>query len=266
MALDDGSLADGVDVSTPNVARMYDYFLGGAHNFTADRDAAARAVAAMPQIPRMAQANRAFLQRAVRFCVNAGVRQFLDLGSGIPTVGHVHEIAHAVDPAVLVAYVDIEPVAVAHTRHLLHGLATATVTQADMTDPATVLSAPGVVGLLDFTRPVAVLAVAVLHFVPDDSDPRGVLAAYRDAVPPGSLLVLSHGGDDYDRPDRMDALHKVYQRTSTPGQRRSRADIVALLGDWELIEPGLVDVTAWHPDEPTPVPERARVWGAVARR
>jgi hypothetical protein len=256
-----------VDVRTASVARMYDYFLGGGHNLAVDRAAARQAIEIMPQIIASARANRAFLQRAVRACLDLGIRQFLDLGSGIPTVGHVHEIAHAVDPAARVAYVDTDPIAVAHTELLLADVPAATVTRADMTDPAAVLSAPGVTELLDFSRPVAVIAAAVLHFVADDRNPHGILNTYRDATEPGSALVFSHGADDYDLPERMNAIGDVYQRTNHPGQSRTRDQILAMIDGWHLLDPGLVDANAWRPDnDDHPVFERARVWVAVSRR
>ncbi|HEY4021315.1 MAG TPA: SAM-dependent methyltransferase, partial [Pseudonocardiaceae bacterium] len=181
------------DVTRPNAARMYDYFLGGAHNLAIDRELADKTIAIMPGIVDMARANRSFLRRAVQYCMKAGIRQYLDLGSGIPTVGHVHEVAHRIDRAARVAYVDIEPVAVAQTKRLLADVPTATVTKADITDPKQVLAAPGVAELLDFNQPVAIVACAVLHFVPDSADPVGVLTTYRDHLSPGGALVFSHG-------------------------------------------------------------------------
>lgn len=237
-----------IDVRTPNVARMYDYFLGGAHNLEADRVAARRAIEIMPRIVPAARANRAFLRRAVGVCLELGIRQFLDLGSGIPTVGPVHEVAHRVDPAARVAYVDTDPIAVAHTELLLADVPAASVTCADLTDPAAVLSAPGVADLLDFDLPVAVIAAAVLHFVPDDQDPRGILGTYRDATASGSALVFSHGALDDSQSGRMAAIKEFYRSTSHPLQRRTHAEIAALLDGWHLLDPGLVDADAWRPD------------------
>ena len=238
-----------VDLRTANVARMYDYFLGGAHNLEIDRIAARQAIKIMPQIVRSARANRAFLRRAVRACLDRGVRQFLDLGSGIPTVGHVHETAHQFDPTARVAYVDTDPVAVAHTELLLSDTPTASITCADITDPAAVLSAPGVAGLLDFDQPIAVIAAAVMHFVPDDRDPRRILDTYRDTTAPGSMLVFSHGAVDENQPQRMDAIREHYSTTSHPLQRRTRGQIAALIGGWYPLDPGLVDASMWRPDD-----------------
>ncbi|NHD16046.1 MULTISPECIES: SAM-dependent methyltransferase [unclassified Actinopolyspora] len=258
--------SEGIDVETPNAARMYDYYLGGSHNFAADRQAAERAVGITPTMIPGARGNRAFLQRAVRFCLEQGIRQFLDLGSGIPTVGHVHEIAHAQDPSARVAYVDNEHVAVAHTRQILEGVDTATITQADLRRPAEVLAAPGVAGLLDFEEPVAVLAAAVLHFIGDEEGPAEIVEAYRRAVAPGSYLVVSHITDHYDEPDRVEGISKLYRDTTHMANHRSVEEFTALLGDLELVEPGLVHATEWRPDTEV-VPEGARnaFWAAVGR-
>ncbi|WP_406692286.1 SAM-dependent methyltransferase [Saccharopolyspora sp. ID03-671] len=258
--------ANDLDVETPNAARMYDYYLGGSHNFASDREAAARAVQVTPTMIPGARANRAFLQRAVRFCLDAGIRQFLDLGSGIPTVGHVHEIAHAIDPSTRVAYVDIEPIAVAHTRRMLSDTSAVTVTQADLQDPQEVLKSPGVADLLDFSEPVAVLAVAVLHFVPDSKNPAGMLDAYCDAVAPGSFLAVSHITDHYDTPERVAEIDRLYSSTTNAARHRTFEDFTRLIGDRELVDPGAVYATDWRPDPGTVPAEGARTafWAALA--
>jgi hypothetical protein len=177
----------------------------------------------------------------------------------------VHEIAHQVDPVTRVAYVDTDPIAVAHTELLLAGVHTATMTRADITNPDEVLSAPGVAALLDFDRPVAVIAAAVLHFVTDDRDPQRILNTYRDATASGSMLVFSHGAVDHDQPDRMDAIRDHYRNTSHPLQRRTHAQIAALLDGWHPLEPGLVDAHTWRPDAPCiPVPDQITMLAAVA--
>ena len=252
------------DVTRPNAARMYDYFLGGAHNLAIDRELADQTIAIMPGIVSTARANRAFLQRAVQYCMKAGIRQYLDLGSGIPTVGHVHEVAHRIDRAARVAYVDIEPVAVAQTKRILADVPTATVTKADIADPKQVLAAQGVAELLDFSQPVAVVACAVFHFVPDSADPAAVLAAYRDHACPGSALVFSHGATSLSA-EQSEELHGLYQRTTQPGHRRTQDDIDGMLAGWSLVEPGLVDAAAWRPeDDPDAGP--VTVWAAVGLR
>lgn len=252
------------DVTRPNAARMYDYFLGGAHNLAIDRELADQTIAIMPAIVSTARANRAFLQRGVQYCMAAGIRQYLDLGSGIPTVGHVHEVAHRIDRSARVAYVDIEPVAVAQTKRLLADVPTATVTKADITEPKQVLAAPGVAELLDFSQPIAVVACACLHFVPDSADPVGVLAVYRDNLVPGSALVFSHGASSLTD-EQSELMVALYNQTTQPGHRRTQEDIEAMLAGWNLVEPGLVDAAEWRP-ELTPDAAPLTVWAAVGHR
>ena len=240
------------EVEQANAARMYDFLLGGGHNFEVDRARAREAIAANPHLPAAARANRAFLFRVVNWCLDRGIDQFLDLGSGVPTVGNVHEVAHRRNPAARVAYVDVEPVAVAHSRQLLADTPGATITHADLRHPGTVLAAPGVAGLLDFTRPVALLTVAVLHFVPDD--PAAVLTAYREVLAPGSIVALSHGSEDHDDPELDERIRigtLAYRTSTTPITPRSRAQLHELMAGLDLVEPGLVDVTDW----PTPTPD-----------
>ncbi len=185
-----------VDIDRPSAARVYDYYLGGSHNFAVDREMAREAIADWPELPRIMQDNRAFMRRAVRLCVAAGIDQFLDVGSGIPTAGNVHEVAQAENPAARVVYVDIDPVAVAHARALLADDPRTGVVHADFLDVNAVLDAPDTRTVLDLDRPVALLAVALLHFVGDERRPGEALARYRDALVPGSHLVLSHASAD----------------------------------------------------------------------
>jgi trans-aconitate methyltransferase len=227
---------------------MYDYFLGGAQNFAVDRDAAEQAAVAFPHIRVGARVNRSFLGRAVADMARNGVDQFLDLGSGIPTVGNVHEIAHRHNPNARVAYVDYEPVAVAHARRLLAGDPLVSITNADIRRPDAVLAE--VRELLDFTRPVAVLAMAILHFLPDADDPYGMLAAYRAACVPGSYLAISHGSQVTLTDEQIHRFLTAYERTPTPALFRSVPEIRRLLTGYELIEPGLVLLPQWHPTEP----------------
>lgn len=240
---------DPIGEDVPNAARMYDYFLGGASNFAADRRLADEVAATMPGAVALARANRRFLQDAVSRCLDLGVRQFLDLGSGIPTVGNVHEIAHARDPDTRVAYVDHEPVAVAHARLLLADQRRVTVTHADLRDTDAVLRAPGVRMLLDLAEPVALLTVAVFHFVPDRDDPAAILARYREAVPTGSPLIFSHVSADYpDDPGLVAQAEQASRRfahSTTPTHLRTRAELHDLLGGFDLQPPGLVDVARW---------------------
>ncbi|RKN50846.1 SAM-dependent methyltransferase [Micromonospora endolithica] len=241
---------DGIDIERPSVARMYDYYLGGSHNFAADRAAAQAMVAAIPEAPLMAQANRAFLRRAVQFLAGQGIRQFLDIGSGIPTVGNVHEIAQRLVPDARVVYVDVDPVAVAHSRELLDSDESTVVVQEDLRHPERILGHPEVRRLIDFDQPVAVLVVAVLHFVSDDDRPAELLRTLRDALAPGSALVLSQASDD-GRPDAERAeAEAVYRRTDNPLWIRSRRELAAFFDGFTLVEPGVVWVPQWRPESP----------------
>jgi hypothetical protein len=238
-----------IDLERPSVARVYDYYLGGAHNFAADRAVAQKTMESMPELRGVVLNHRAFLRRAVRYLLSCGVRQFLDLGSGIPTVGNVHEIAQAVDPAAKVVYVDIDSVAVAHSRSLLSGNDRVNVLQADVRDPAAVLASPEVTGLLDFGAPVAVLMIALLHFVSDEEKPAAIVGGYRDRLAPGSFLAISHSG--YEPEEETESYREaraVYERDVVRTTLRNSAEITALFEGFELVEPGVVRLPAWRPE------------------
>jgi S-adenosyl methyltransferase len=256
-----------LDLDRPNAARMYDYYLGGSHNFAVDRELAAQVFEAWPDMPRAAQSNRAFLRRAVRFLVTQGVRQFLDIGSGIPTVGNVHEVAQAAAPDARVVYVDTDPIAVTHSRSLLTGNTRTAVVQADGRHPDQLLADPGLTGLLDLSRPVGLLMVALLHFVRDEEDPHGILAGYAAGLAPGSWLVVSHGSTD--TAPGVATMETLYQQnTATPIQMRSRSELETLLRDVRLVEPGIEFLPAWRPDHPDDVgedPSWSSGYGAVGR-
>jgi SAM-dependent methyltransferase len=244
-----GWVPDGVDSTVPNAARAYDHLLGGYHNFAVDREFVDRMTAVAPGAAAHAHANREFIGRSVRWLVTeAGIRQFLDIGSGIPTLGNVHEVAQAAAPDGRVVYVDIDPVAVAHSKAILAGNPLAEALRADLREPAEILRHPDVVGLLDLTRPVAVLLNCVVHFVPDDADPEGILAQLKDALVSGGHLVLTHGTELDDRPGEAEAVIKLYRRTPTAVVGRSPERIRGLLDGLELVEPGLVPVHDWRPD------------------
>jgi SAM-dependent methyltransferase len=242
-----------VDIARPSVARVYDFYLGGSHNFEADRQMARKIIDLAPDTVAVARANRAFLRRAVRFCIAAGVRQFLDIGSGIPTAGNVHDIAQQLDPQARVVYVDIDPVAVAHSTAILTGNDNATVIHADVRDVDAILGHPGCRRLLDFSAPLAVLLVSVMHFIPDADDPAGILRRIRRAVVPGSYLVFSQASLAGVDEDRLHAAKQLYARTATELSLRPEADIVAMLDGWRLVEPGLTYLSMWRPESPQDV-------------
>ncbi|MEC3994146.1 SAM-dependent methyltransferase [Actinacidiphila sp. DG2A-62] len=266
---DERNVPDGVDPNKASVARIYDAMLGGEHNFAIDREALAAFTAIDPQVRALARANRAFLGRAVRHLARAGVRQFLDLGSGIPTQGNVHEVAQAVAPGSRVVYVDNDPVAVAHSASLLEGNPDATVVSADIRKPDEVLAHPQVRALLDFDEPVAVLMITILHFITPEEDPAGIVGAYRDGLPPGSWLAMSHATSQ-DRPDTAAAVGRLYRsRATSPVTARSYDEIAALFAGFELVEPGLVYVPLWRPDPDEELPEKPSefwVYAGVGRK
>jgi SAM-dependent methyltransferase len=252
-------------------ARMYDYYLGGVHNFPADQEAARKVIAQFPKITVAARANRAFLRRAVRYLVEAGVRQFLDIGSGIPTEGNVHEIAQAAAPEAHVVYVDIDSVAVAESLELLDGNQRATAIRANLRSPQDVIDHPSVRRLLDFSQPVGLLLAAVLHFVPDDEEAYGVVAQLARSLVPGSYLAVSHVAAESFVPtsDEMRVAVDVYQRqTTTSATSRSHDAIARFFTGFDLVDPGISWVHEWRPepDEPVecdPGPFRSGEWAGV---
>ncbi|HUY44770.1 MAG TPA: SAM-dependent methyltransferase [Streptosporangiaceae bacterium] len=259
----------GVDTRRANVARVYDYWLGGSHNFLADQDLGRSIAAVEPNVRAIARANRDFLGRAVRFLAAAGVRQFLDVGSGIPTQRNVHEVAQQADPAARVVYADIDPVAIAHSKTILAGNENAAVIDADLRKPEAVLGHPTTRELIDFSQPVGLLLVAVLHFISDADDPARRVAFLRDRLAPGSYLVLAHATNE-SRPDVTQAAEKVYQRSvPSEGRTRSRAEIMRFFAGFDLVEPGLVYLPQWRPDSPGDVPgDPSQLWflAGVARK
>jgi len=259
----------GVDTKRANVARVYDYWLGGSHNFPADQDVARAIVAVEPKMREIARANRAFLGRAVRFLTANGIRQFLDIGSGIPAEGNVHEIALQADPAARVVYVDIDEVAVAHSRAILAGNTGAAVIKADLREPRKIILNDTLRTLIDVGQPTGLLLMVVLHFIADAEDPWRIVATLRDALAPGSYLVLGHATHE-GRPAVAHATEKVYNRSvSTELHLRSRAQIQRFFDGFEVVDPGLVYVPLWRPDSPADVPGDPREFGclvAVARK
>ncbi|MET7426086.1 SAM-dependent methyltransferase [Dactylosporangium sp. NPDC005555] len=240
-----------VDPNRPSAARIYDCLLGGTHNFAVDREVAERAVALVPDLPRVAGDNRAFLRRAVRLAAARGVHQFVDVGSGIPTEGNVHEAARAADPGARVVYVDIDPTAVIHSRQILGADPLTVVLQADLHQADRILDDPAVRALVDFDRPVCLLLVAMLHFIPDSADLHAALRRYRDAAAPGSLLAITHGTAG-SRTEQLEALADLYVRTGTPLVLRDHDAILDLFDGWDLLDPGLVHLPRWRPDPGDP--------------
>ncbi|MBF8185696.1 SAM-dependent methyltransferase [Nonomuraea sp. K274] len=261
-----------LDPNTPNLARMYDYMLGGKDNLPVDRVAVDQLAQHIPAATPLARANRAFLQRAVRHLAAAGVRQFLDLGSGLPTQGNVHEVVRDVAPGAKVVYVDHDPVVAAHAATLLQGEERVRFVRADLLCPAELLAAPEVSDFLDLAEPVGVSLVSILHFVPDAGDPAAMVAILRDAVAPGSHLALTHAVSTLGRGDTKPSAREaakgageasaeegtegeeegaktVYRGSSAGGATgRSLAEIRGFFGDFELVEPGLVQAADWRPD------------------
>ena len=236
-----------VDMDHPSVARVYDYFLGGSHNFESDRAFAQEVLHGFPDIPNVVRENRAFLRRAVRHLCEAGIDQLLDLGSGIPTEGNVHEVAQSVNPRVRVVYVDRDPIAVIHSRQLLEADDRTETVLADVRDLPQVLELAAGAGL-DLERPTAVLAVALLHFFADADRPAELMAGYLAALPPGSHLAISHGSDD--GPRAFNRALRAYDRDDSPNplHLRTPEEITALFGALELVPPGVVHLPSWRPD------------------
>ncbi|MGW3340077.1 SAM-dependent methyltransferase [Streptomyces sp. NPDC001009] len=254
----------GAEPDKASVARMYDAMLGGQHNFAIDREAVAAFTAIDPQVRTLARANRDFLGRAVRFLIDSGVRQFIDLGSGIPTQGNVHEVAQAADPDARVVYVDNDPVAVAHSASLLADNPHAAIVDGDIRRPADILDSPKLRKLIDFGQPVAVLMITILHFITPEEDPSGIVGAFRDALPEGSWLAMSHATNQ-DRPDTAAAVGQLYRsRATSPVTARSHDEILGLFTGFDLAEPGLVHVPLWRPDPAGALPDNPKEYWVYA--
>jgi precorrin-6B methylase 2 len=249
---------------------MYDYFLGGYHNFEIDRRAAEQVLTIFPDTSLIMRANRAFLRRAVSFLSSQGIDQFLDVGSGIPTVGSVHEIVQRINPATRVVYVDSDPIAVIHSEAILKDVPNTAVIEADAHQTTQLLAHPAVQRLLDFSRPIAVLLVALLHFITDDDDATRIVRTFSEALPPGGYLVISHGTSENMPIEVMQAGANVYARSTNPVMARSRAQIAAFFEGFDLVEPGLVYVPLWSPEGPEDLfidePERSLNFVGVGRK
>ncbi|WP_255629395.1 SAM-dependent methyltransferase [Jidongwangia harbinensis] len=252
---------------------MYDYYLGGIHNFPADRAVAKVLLERTPMLRTIARDNRAFLARAVRYLTSVGVHQFLDIGSGIPTEGNVHEIAQAVVPGARVVYVDVDPDAVSESLQLLAGNQYATAIRADIREPQAILDHPQVRDLLDFDQPMAVLMVAVLHFVEDTDEVCDIVATFRSALAPGSHLVVAHATLDeliVDEREWEKTQREYRQQTTTPLVPREKSDVARFFDECRMVEPGLVWLNTWRPDpdmvdEFRDRPERSSIYVGVGR-
>ena len=260
-----------VDTSRPHTARMYDYFLGGKDNFAADRELADQVLVTTPSARIAARENRAFLGRAVRFLAKeAGIRQFLDIGTGLPAAGNTHEVAQAATPDARVVYADNDPLVLTHARALLTSSPegrTAYI-QADLRQPESILDSPAVKDVIDFSQPVALMLIAVLHFLPDADRPAEVLATLLDALPPGSYLAATHTTAEHD-PEQWAPLQRAYESGGIPGQFRDSGDFARLaFTGLDLVPPGVVLASEWRPDTDglRPSPAEVSVYAGVARK
>jgi O-methyltransferase involved in polyketide biosynthesis len=247
----------GIDATVPSVARVYDFFLGGKDNFAADRALAEQVLQRVPETADALRANRRFLGRAVEFLATAGIGQFLDLGAGLPSQNNVHEVAQRANPGARVVYVDNDPVVLTHARALLAGGGSTVVVQGDVREPARILADPAVRQMIDFSRPVAVMCVALLHFVTDDEDPWGIVATLTGGLAPGSYLVLSHSTFDGHPAEVVAEVQARYRSASAPAVFRGREGIARFFDGSDLVDPGLVNPTDWRSDDE----ERARPGG-----
>ncbi|TQM78251.1 S-adenosyl methyltransferase [Saccharothrix saharensis] len=262
---------DGIDTTVPSVARTYDYLLGGAHNLAVDRAMGEKMLQVLPGARDLVRLNRSFLRRAVTYLAERGVRQFLDIGSGIPTAGNVHEIAQEVTSGCRVVYVDKDPVATAHGRLLLAGDPDSAAVQADLREPDDVLGRPEVTRLLDFDEPVGLLLLLVVHFVRPEEDPGRLLARYRDRLAPGSFVVISHATAD-NRADTMRRAADTVRESRSKDNLvyRTHAEVTGLFDGYDLVPPGVVGHALWRPGGAGDIADRAedntQVWAGVGRK
>jgi len=258
---------DEIPLDRPNAARIYDYYLGGYHNFEVDRLAADRLAETNPDVRLASWVNRAFLRRCVRFLVEQGIDQFLDIGSGIPTVGNVHEIAQAAEPSARVVYVDIDPVAVTHSQAMLRDNPRAAAIHADARQPDQILDHAEVRRLLDWRQPAAVLFIALLHLVPDDDQAYHAVVTLRDALAAGSYVAISHPSYEDASPTFLEQVNKLTAAAASRYQYRTLAKIGRFFDGLDLVEPGLVYTPRWRPESPQDLfvddPQRAFCFAGV---
>jgi hypothetical protein len=242
----------GIDTTTPNVARIYDFLLGGKDNFAADREAATRLLDASPDVAAIARDNRSFLGRVVRYlATERGIRQFLDLGGGLPTQANVHQLAQGVAPGTRVVYVDNDPVVASQGLALLASGDDVAMVFGDLREPGTILRHPDVSRLLDLSQPVAVLCTSTLHFIADEADPHKIIAAYRDQLASGSYLAITHGTREDGPADQRAEATAVYRRASSQLQLRPLPEVLRFFDGFELVDPGLTWITEWRPEPGT---------------
>ena len=259
-----------IDVSKPHPARMYDYFLGGKDNFAADRAIATQVLDSWGSVRTAVRENRAFLGRAVKYLASeAGISQFLDLGTGLPSANNVHEVAQAINPEARVVYADNDPIVLAHARALLSSgpRGVTAYLDADVRRPETILANPVVRDTLDFGMPIALILVAVLHFIPDEDNPREIVRTLVDALPSGSYLVASHATAEHN-PEGLSGAGQAYRQGGMRGAIRNSEEFGGLaFAGLELVDPGVVLVSEWHPEEPIrPLPSEVNTYGGVARK
>jgi len=255
----------GLDTTVANVARVYDYMLGGKDNFAADRELGEQLMQAFPESPWIARQNRQFLGRAVRYCAEQGLAQFLDLGSGLPTMDNVHEVARRAVPGASVVYVDNDRVALAHANALLATSDGVAALHGDVREPHKILADAAASGAIDLSQPLVVLLVAVLHFITDDEDPWGIVGVFRDAMPADSYLILSHASHDV-LPEESARARNMYRSASSPLATRSYDEIAAFFTGLEMVEPGLVVTSRWRPDGPEPTGRTPDLYAGVGRK
>jgi len=255
------------DTSVPHIARVYDYWLGGKDNFAADRELGERTLEAYPNLVFSVRANRAFLARAVRFLTaEAGIRQFLDIGTGIPTANNTHEVAQGAAPDSRIVYVDNDPIVLSHARALLKSTpqGACAYLDADLRDPEAILSEAA--RTLDFSKPVAVMLIAVLHFIGDGAQAEAIVSRLMQACVPGSFVVISHVGGDIDAEQQTEMVRRLNESVAEKATMRDRAGVTRLFGGCELVEPGVVRVAGWRPGSDLEAASPTGLWGGVARK
>ena len=255
------------DTSVPHIARVYDYWLGGKDNFAADRVMGERTLQAYPNLVYSVRANRAFLARAVRFLVGtAGIRQFLDIGTGIPTANNTHEVAQRIAPEARIVYVDNDPVVLSHAQALLKSSpeGACAYIDADLRDPEAILA--GAAETLDFRAPVAVMLIAVMHFVGDDAEAGAIMTRLTEACVPGSYVALSHAASDIDAEQMAEMIRRLNESTAEKTTLRDRAGVTRLFAGLDLVEPGVIRAAEWRPDTDLEAASPAALWGGVARK